>query len=91
MIVLLNTKKLDKNISNFIEVITELSIQPALKFRGQFPYLGKAQDIRLIPWVESQSDYHKFNIQCLVFNKNIYPPPAFHAVVPLNYILFITD
>ena len=49
MIVLLNTKKLDKNISNFIEVITELSIQPALKFRGQFPYLGKAQDIRFIP------------------------------------------
>ena len=28
---------------------------------------------RFIPWVESQSDYRKFNIQCLVFNNDCYP------------------
>ena len=38
------------------------------EFRGQFPYLDKLQYTGFIQWVESQSDYQKFNIQCLVFN-----------------------
>ena len=37
------------------------------EFRGQFPYLDNLQHIRFIPWVQSQSDYQKFNIQCLVY------------------------
>ena len=37
------------------------------EFRGQFPYLDKLEDIGFIRWVESQSDYQKSNIQCLVF------------------------
>ena len=42
------------------------------EFRGQFPYLDKLQYTRFVQWVESQSDYQKFNSQCLVFNKYIY-------------------
>ena len=42
------------------------------EFRGQFPYLDKLQYAGFIQWVESQSDYQKFTIQCLVFNKYIY-------------------
>ena len=39
------------------------------EFRGQFQYLDKLQDIWFMPWVGSQSDYQKFNIQCLVLIK----------------------
>ena len=42
------------------------------QFRGQFPYLDKLQYTGFIQWVESQSDYQKFNIQCSVFNKDVY-------------------
>ena len=43
------------------------------EFRGQFPYLDKLQYTGFIQWVESQSGYQKFNIQCLVFNNTGYP------------------
>ena len=32
--------------------------------------MDKLQDMGFIPWVQSQSDYQKFDIQCLVFNKS---------------------
>ena len=35
-----------------------------VEFRGQFPHLDKLQERE-----ESQSDYQKFNIQCLIINK----------------------
>ena len=73
IIVLLNTKhwiKISRTIFS-----ADSSFRPFCGkiFRDKnvwFPYLDKLQYTRFIPWVESQSDYRKFNIQCLVFNKN---------------------
>ena len=56
------------NTCKHSDCILLLTVSKA-EFCGQFPYLDKLQDIRFIPFVESQSDYQKFNIQCLVFNK----------------------
>ena len=47
----------------------KIFITAGFEFRGQFPYLDKLQYTGFIQWVESQSDYQKFNIQCLVINK----------------------
>ena len=49
------------------------------KFPCQFPHLDKLQDIGFIPWVESQSDYQKFNIQFLVSNNLLYSVAIFWA------------
>ena len=66
IIVLLNTKHWIK--------ISRISFSIDSSFRSiwwksfHFPYLDKLKDIGFTPWVESQSDYQKFNVQCLVFN-----------------------
>ena len=65
---------LDKNILNYIFYWLEFSVIWGKFFRYKivrFPYLDKLKYIRFIPWVQNQSDYWKFNIQCLVFNKSL--------------------
>ena len=64
LVVLLNT--------NYLTLFILLLTVSKAEFRGQFPYLDKLQVIGYIPWVKSKSDYQKFNIQCLVFNKMVY-------------------
>ena len=56
------------SIRVYCRLLLTVFFKKKAEFRCQFPYLGKLQDIGFIPRVESQSDYRKFNIQCLVFN-----------------------
>ena len=43
--------------------------------------MDKLQYTRFIPRVESQSDYRKFNIQCLVFNNISYHGPLVQKIL----------
>ena len=52
---------------NIVTVLYTIITISKAEFRGLFPYLDKLQDIGFMLWVESQSDYQKFNIMCSRF------------------------